>query len=88
VFLIVAAGLLLALVGEFLGIVSNSAPEDLAVRYTSVGVTGHDVPALSDSSSAGAHSATRDTRNVPADVYFLRLTAQSGQRSLKTVVGR
>jgi hypothetical protein len=39
-------------------------------------------------SSAGAHSATWDTRNVPTGIYFLRLTAQSGQRSLKTVVGR
>jgi hypothetical protein len=39
-------------------------------------------------SSAGAHSATWDTREVPAGVYFLRLTAQSGQRSLKAVVGR
>jgi hypothetical protein len=39
-------------------------------------------------SSAGAHSATWDTREAPTGIYFLRLTAQSGQRSLKAVVGR
>ena len=38
--------------------------------------------------SAGSHSATWDTRSVPAGIYFLRLTAASGQRSLKAVVGR
>ena len=39
-------------------------------------------------SSSGAHSAIWDTRNVPTGIYFLRLTAASGQRSLKAVVGR
>ncbi len=39
-------------------------------------------------SAAGSHSATWDTRNVPAGIYFLRLTAASGQGSLKAVIGR
>ena len=39
-------------------------------------------------SSAGAHSATWDTRNVPAGVYFLRLTTSGSRQSLKTVVSR
>ncbi|MBM3330535.1 M20/M25/M40 family metallo-hydrolase [candidate division WOR-3 bacterium] len=42
----------------------------------------------SGSASAGAHSATWDTRDVPTGIYFLRLTAAGGQRSLKVVVGR
>jgi flagellar hook assembly protein FlgD len=37
---------------------------------------------------SGVHTATWDARSVPAGIYFLRLTADSGQRSLKVVVGR
>lgn len=43
---------------------------------------------VSGFASAGAHSATWDTRGVPAGICFLRLTAAGGQRSLKVVVGR
>jgi hypothetical protein len=43
---------------------------------------------VSGSASAGSHSAKWDTRNVPAGIYFLRVTAAGGQRSLKAVVGR
>jgi hypothetical protein len=43
---------------------------------------------VSGFASVGTHSTTWDTRNVPAGIYFLRLTAHSGQSSLKAVVGR
>jgi hypothetical protein len=53
---------------------------DRSGRRFSILATGH--------SSSGVHSATWDTRNVPTGIYFFRLTASSGQSSLKAVVGR
>jgi hypothetical protein len=39
-------------------------------------------------SAAGAHHTTWDTRDVPAGVYFLRLTTSGSRQSLKAVVSR
>jgi hypothetical protein len=53
---------------------------DRSGRRSSILATGY--------STSGAHSVNWDTRRVPTGIYFLRLTAASGQRSLKAVVGR
>jgi len=64
-------------------------PQPSGIRLEAFDRSGRRFATLASGySSAGAHPATWDTRNVPAGVYFLRLTAQSGQRSLKAVVGR
>ena len=80
VFLIVAAGVSLALAGEFLAIVPNAAPDDVAARYTVVGVTGHGVLILVDDSRGGF--ASQDGRflaeNPKAHLYYtVRLFARA-----------
>ena len=64
-------------------------PQASSVKLEAFDRSGRRISTLTSGySSAGAHSATWDARNVPAGIYFLRLTAASGQRSLKAVVGR
>jgi hypothetical protein len=71
--LIVAAGLSLALAGEFLGVVPNATPESLAVRYAVVGVTGHGVLVLADDSRAADFAALGGrylAENPKAHLYY------------------
>jgi hypothetical protein len=64
-------------------------PQSSSVRLEVFDRSGRKLATLvSGFASAGTHSATWDVRNVPAGIYFLRLTAASGQSSLKAVVGR
>ncbi len=48
--LVVAAGLSITLAGEFLGVVPNATPENLADRYAIVGMSGHGVLVVGDDS--------------------------------------
>ncbi|MBM3330533.1 M28 family peptidase [candidate division WOR-3 bacterium] len=60
-----------------------------SVRLEAFDRTGRKLTTLVSSfASAGSHATTWDTREVPTGIYFLRLTAAGGQRSLKVVVGR
>jgi hypothetical protein len=55
--------------------VSFSLPQASSVRLEAFDRTGRRLATLSSGQlTAGAHAATWDTRNVPAGVYFLRLT--------------
>jgi hypothetical protein len=64
-------------------------PQASSIRLEAFDRSGRRFATLASGfASAGAHSATWDARGVPAGIYFLRLTAASGQRSLKAVVGR
>jgi hypothetical protein len=88
VFLIVAAGVSLALAGEFLAIVPNAAPDEVAARYTVVGVTGHGVLVLADDSRGGF--ASQDGRflaeNPKAHLYYtVRLFAVASRADLAAV---
>jgi hypothetical protein len=87
--LLVAAGLSFALAGEFLGVLPNSSPNDLADRYTIVGVTGHGVLVLSEDSRDGDFAA-RDGRflaeNPRAYLYYtVRLFADASRADLAAV---
>ena len=86
---IVAAGLSFALAGEFLGVLPNSSPDDLADRYTIVGVTSHGVLVLSEDSRDGDFAA-RDGRflaeNPKAHLYYtVRLFALASRADLAAV---
>jgi hypothetical protein len=86
---IVAAGLSSALAGEFLGIVPNAAPEDLADRYTVVGVTGHGVLVLSEDSRDGDFAARGGSflaENPRAHLYYtVRLFTDASRSDLAAV---
>jgi hypothetical protein len=87
--LVVAAGLSFALAAEFLGVVPNSAPEDLAARYTVVGVTGHGVLVLSDDTRDGDFAALHGrflAENPKAHVYYsVHLFADASRADLAAV---
>ncbi|MBN2465471.1 M28 family peptidase [candidate division WOR-3 bacterium] len=88
VLLFVAAGLTLVLAAEFLGLVPNAAPADLADRYTIVGVTGHGVLVIGDDSRGGL--ASPDGRvlaeNPKAHLYYtVRLFAGAVRADLAAV---
>jgi hypothetical protein len=69
--------------------VSFSLPRPSDMKLEAFDRSGRKVATLTSGfATAGAHSAPWNTRNVPAGIYFLRLTAANGQRSLKAVVGR
>ncbi len=89
VLLIVAAGVSLTLAAEFLGLVPNSAPEDLAGRYRIVGVTGHGVLVLSDSAREGDFATLRGrflAEDPNAHLYYtVRLFADASRADLAAV---
>jgi len=73
VLLTVTVGASFALAAEFLGLVPNSAPKDLAARYTIVGVTGHGVLVLSDNAREGDFVALHGrflAENPGAHLYY------------------
>jgi hypothetical protein len=84
--LVVAAGLSVALAGEFLGVVPNATPEDLAPRYAIVGVTGHGVMVLADDSRAADFAALggRYLAENPKDhlYYTVRLFTDASRTDL------
>ena len=86
---IVAAGLSFALAGEFLGVVPNSSPDDLADRYTIVGVTGHGVLVLSEDSRDGDFAALGGrflAENPRAHLYYtVRLFTDASRADLAAV---
>jgi len=87
--LVVAAGLSLCLAGEYLGVIPNATPEDLAARYTIVGVTGHGVLVLADDSRDGDF-ATLDGHFLAEDprahlYYTVRLFADASRADLAAV---
>lgn len=55
--LLIAAGLSIALAGEFLGVVPNAIPEDLSAHYAVVGVTGHGVLVVGDDAALADFSS-------------------------------
>jgi len=79
----------MALAGEFLGIVPNAAPEDLAGRYTIVGVTGHGVLILGDDSRDGSIASLGGrflADNPKAHLYYtVRLFADASRADLAAV---
>ena len=86
---IVAAGFSIALAGEFLGVVPNATPEDLAASYAIVGVTGHGVLVLTDDSRDGDFTALdgRFLAENPKDhfYYTVRLFANASRTDLAAV---
>jgi hypothetical protein len=84
--LIVAAGLSLALAGEFLGVVPNATPENLAARYAVVGVTGHGVLVVADDSRLTDFATLGGTylaENPKAHLYYtVRLFADATRATL------
>ena len=89
VLLIVAAGTSFVLAGEFLGIVPNAAPEDLAGRYNVVGVTGHGVLVVGDDSrddSVAALGGRLLAENPKAHLYYtVRLFGGASRADLAAV---
>jgi len=87
--LIVTAGVSLALAGQFLAIVPNAAPEELAGRYTVVGVTGNGVLVLADD-ARDAGLAARDGRFLAQSpkehlYYTVRLFTDASRVDLAAV---
>jgi hypothetical protein len=86
---VVAAGRSVCLAGEFSGVVPNATPEDLATRYTIVGVTGHGVLVLADDSREGEFAALDG--HLPAEsprahlCYRVRLFAEASRADLAAV---
>ena len=84
--LIIVAGLSVALAGEFLGVVPNATPEDLAARYAVVGLTGHGVLVVADDSRLTDFAALGGTylaENPKAHLYYtVRLFADATRAAL------
>lgn len=87
--LLIAAGLSIALAGEFLGVVPNAVPEDLSTRYAVVGVTGHGVLVVGDDAALADFSSRHGSwlaANPKDHLYYtVRLFAGASRADLAAV---
>ncbi|MCX6844899.1 MAG: M28 family peptidase [candidate division WOR-3 bacterium] len=87
--LLIAAGLSIALAGEFLGVVPNAIPEDLSARYAVVGVTGHGVLVVGDDAALtdfnSRHGSWLAANPKDHFCYTVRLFADASRADLAAV---